>query len=229
MTPDQILVIALISLLLVLLPAPGLYGMFKKAGVIPWKALIPFYNTGVMLDIAKRPKHWFFWQFIPVVGWFITLGIYIEFVKPYGKFRFYQHALTVLASPFYFAYIGFNKKDRFIGPEAVKAHKKSTAREWVDAGIFAIVAATLIRLFVFEAYTIPTGSMEKTLLINDFLFVSKWSYGPRVPNTPLSIPFIHNYIPGSKGKSYSQAIKIPYIRWFASPVKRGDVVVFNFP
>ena len=229
MTPDQILVIALISLLLVLLPAPGLYGMFKKAGVIPWKALIPFYNTGVMLDIAKRPKHWFFWQFIPVVGWFITLGIYIEFVKPFGKFRFYQHALTVLASPFYFAYIGFNKKDRFIGIEAVKAHKKSTAREWVDAGIFAIVAATLIRLFVFEAYTIPTGSMEKTLLINDFLFVSKWTYGPRVPNTPLSVPFVHHTLPGSNSKSYSELIKLPYIRWFATPVKRNDVVVFNFP
>ena len=229
MTPDQILVIALISLLLVLLPAPGLYGMFKKAGVIPWKALIPFYNTGVMLEIAKRPKHWFFWQFIPVVGWFITLGIYIEFVKPFGKFRFYQHALTVLASPFYFAYIGFNKKDRFIGVEAVKAHKKSTAREWIDAGIFAIVAATLIRLFVFEAYTIPTGSMEKTLLINDFLFVSKWTYGPRVPNTPLSVPFVHHTLPGSNSKSYSELIKLPYIRWFATPVKRNDVVVFNFP
>jgi signal peptidase I len=229
MTPDQILVIALISLLLVLLPAPGLYGMFRKAGAIPWKALIPFYNTGVMLDLAKRPKHWFFWQFIPVVGWFITLGIYIEFVKPFGKFRFYQHALTVLASPFYFAYIGFNKKDKFIGVEAVKAHKKSTAREWIDAAIFAIVAATLIRLFVFEAYTIPTGSMEKTLLINDFLFVSKWTYGPRVPNTPLSVPFVHHTLPGSNSKSYSELIKLPYIRWFASPVKRNDVVVFNFP
>jgi signal peptidase I len=229
MTPDQILVIALISLLLVLLPAPGLYGMFRKAGVIPWKALIPFYNTGLMLDIARRPKHWFFWQFIPVVGWFITLGIYIEFVKPFGKFRFYQHALTVLASPFYFAYIGFNKKDRFLGVEAVKAHKKSTAREWVDAGIFAIVAATLIRLFVFEAYTIPTGSMEKTLLINDFLFVSKWTYGPRVPNTPLSVPFVHHTLPGSNSKSYSEIVKLPYIRWFESPVKRNDVVVFNFP
>jgi signal peptidase I len=99
----------------------------------------------------------------------------------------------------------------------------------VDAAVFAIVAATLIRTFIFEAYTIPSGSMEKTLLINDFLFVSKFSYGPRIPNSPLSIPFVHNYIPGTERKSYSEAIKLPYIRWFASPVKRGDVVVFNFP
>ena len=91
MTPDQILVIALISLLLVLLPAPGLYEMFRKAGVIPWKALIPFYNTGIMLDIAKRPKHWFFWQFIPVVGWFITPGIFIEFAKVFNRFSFLEH------------------------------------------------------------------------------------------------------------------------------------------
>ena len=229
MTSYQILVIAFISLLLVWLPSPGMYGMFRKAGVPGWKALIPFYNTGVILDIARRPRHWFFWQFIPVVGWFITLGIYIEFVKPFGKFKFYQHALTVFASPLYFPYIGYNKKDRFLGVPAVLAYKKSPAREWIDAGIFAIVAATLIRLFVFEAYTIPTGSMEKTLLINDFLFVSKWTYGPRVPNTPLSVPFVHHTLPGSNTQSYSQLISLPYIRWFASPVKRNDVVVFNFP
>ena len=71
--------------------------------------------------------------------------------------------------------------------------------------------------------------MEKTLLINDFLFVSKFSYGPRIPNTPLSIPFIHNYIPGTSLKSYTTLIELPYIRWFASPVKGNDVVVFNFP
>ncbi len=229
MTSYQILVIAFISLMLVWLPAAGTYGMFKKAGVPGWKAIIPFYNTGVMLDIAKRPMHWFIWQFIPVVGWFVTLGIFIEFVKTYGKFKFYQHTLTVLAAPLYFLYIGFNKKDRFLGVAAVNKHRKSAAREWIDAGIFAVVAATLIRLFVFEAYTIPTGSMEKTLLINDFLFVSKWTYGPRVPNTPLSVPFVHHTLPASNGKSYSELIKLPYIRWFASPVKRNDVVVFNFP
>ncbi len=95
--------------------------------------------------------------------------------------------------------------------------------------MFAIVAATLIRTFVFEAYTIPTGSMEKTLLVNDFLFVSKFSYGPRIPNTPLSIPFVHNTLPVTNTDSYVEWLEIPYTRWFASPVKRGDVVVFNFP
>ena len=229
MSSNDLMTVILITLLLNMLPAFGASGMFKKAGVASWKAWVPFYNTFTMIQIAKRPKHWFFWQFIPVVGWFITLGIYIEFVKPFGKFTFLEHTMASLLAPIYFAYIGTNKKDRFVGVEAVKAYKKSSAREWLDAAVFAIVAATLIRTFVFEAYTIPTGSMEKTLLVNDFLFVSKSSYGARIPNTPLSIPFVHHTLPILNTKSYSELIYIPYTRWFGSPVKRNDVVVFNFP
>ncbi len=229
MTFYQVFIIALISLILFVVPAIGMYFMFKKSGIASWKALIPLVNTWFMLDIAKKPKHWFFWQFLPVAGWFITLGIMIEFVKVFGKFKFYQHALTVFSLGLYFIYVGLNKKDKYLGPAAVAKYRKSAIREWVDAAVFAIIAATLIRLFIFEAYTIPTGSMEKTLLVNDFLFVSKISYGPRVPNTPLSIPFVHNYIPGTSWKSYSELIKLPYIRWWAKPVKRGDAVVFNFP
>lgn len=226
---SHVLIVYLISFLIVFLPSFGLAKMFQKAGVEQWKAFIPFYNTWVMQDLAKRPKHWVFWQFIPVVGWFISPGIFIEFVKLFGRFSLGEHTLAALFAPFYFPYLGYSPKIHYIGPERARKYKKKGWREWVDAAIFAIVAATLIRTFIFEAYTIPSGSMEKTLLINDFLFVSKFAYGPRIPNTPLSIPFIHNYIPGTDRKSYSEAIKIPYIRWFASPVKRGDVVVFNFP
>lgn len=96
-------------------------------------------------------------------------------------------------------------------------------------GDICYCSSNLIRTFVFEAYTIPTGSMEKTLLVNDFLFVSKWTYGPRIPNTPLSIPFVHHTIPYTSAKSYTELIRIPYTRWFPSPVQRNDVVVFNFP
>ncbi|HLK28365.1 MAG TPA: S26 family signal peptidase [Puia sp.] len=229
MNSTDVLYLVLIALGLNLLPAIGLYGMFRKAGIPGWKAFIPYYNIWVMLEIAQRPMFWFFLQFIPIIGWFITIGILIEFVKTFGKFRFYQHALTVFSIGLYFAYIGYNKKDKFIGVEAAKKHKKSSAREWIDAAVFAIVAATIIRTFVFEAYTIPTGSMEKTLLINDFLFVSKFSYGPRIPNTPLAVPFVHHTLPFVNAKSYVEWIKIPYTRWFPSPVKRNDVVVFNFP
>ena len=219
----------LISLLLVFLPSFGLAKMFAKAGIAEWKAYVPFYNTWVMQEAAKRPTHWVFWQLIPVVGWFITPGIFIEWVKLFGKFGFWEHTAAALLAPFYFPYLGYDNKTRFIGPEGVRRYHKPGWREWVDAAIFAVVAATLIRTFVFEAYTIPSGSMEKTLLVNDFLFVSKFSYGPRIPNTPLSIPFVHNYIPGTSKKSYTTLVHLPYIRWWSSPVERGDVVVFNFP
>jgi signal peptidase I len=229
MSSHQLLVLLLIQVILLLLPSVGLARLFEKAGVPGWKAYIPFYNTWVMMQLAERPKHWVFWQFIPVVGWFITMGIYVEFVKTYGKFALWEHALAALLPLIYFPMIGFDPKVKFTGPGPVRKHKKGTAREWIDAGVFAVVAATLIRTFVFEAYTIPTGSMEKTLLVNDFLFVSKFSYGPRIPNTPLSIPFVHNTMPITNTNSYVEWIHLPYIRWFTSPVKRGDVVVFNFP
>lgn len=110
------------------------------------------------------------------------------------------------------------------------AKKKSTAREWVDAIIFAVIAATIIRLFFIEAYTIPTSSMEKSLLIGDFLFVSKVSYGARTPNTPLAFPFAHHTIPLINTKAYLEWIKLPYYRLPGfGKIKNNDVVVFNYP
>ncbi|MBL7696675.1 MAG: S26 family signal peptidase [Chitinophagaceae bacterium] len=229
MSSNDILVLILISLLIVLLPAPGLYKLFRKAGIPEWKAWVPFLNTWEIVKAAEIRRHWFFWQFIPIAGWFISIWLLIELVKLFGKFKLYQHAAVVFISFIYFPFLGWSKDEKYYGPSIVKKHKKSATREWIDAAVFAIVAATLIRTFIFEAYTIPTGSMEKTLLVNDFLFVSKLSYGPRIPNTPLAVPFVHHTVPGLKMKSYSEAIKIPYRRWFASPVKRNDVVVFNFP
>jgi signal peptidase I len=229
MTSHQALILVFISLILFILPAFGLYFMFRKAGQPAWEGLVPVYNSYKMVALSKRPIYLFILQFIPVVGWFFTLAICVEFVKTFGKFRFYQHLLTVCTGGLYFLYVGLNKKDKYIGADAAKKYKKSPAREWVDAGIFAIVAATLIRTFVFEAYVIPTPSMEKTLLVNDFLFVSKFSYGPRIPNTPIAMPFVHHTMPIFDMKSYVEWIHIPYTRWFPSPVKRNDVVVFNFP
>lgn len=207
----------------------GMYGMFKKAGIEGWKAFVPFYNTWCMVEKMQLKKYWFFLQFIPVAGQFITIWICIKFVEHFGRFGFWHHAAAVFFPMFYFPYLGFSKNERYAGISVVKNYKKSGAREWIDAAAFAIVAATLIRTFVFEAYTIPTPSMEKTLLVNDFLFVSKSTYGPRIPNTPIAMPFVHHTIPGMNTKSYVEWIHIPYTRWFASPIKRNDAVVFNFP
>jgi len=102
--------------------------------------------------------------------------------------------------------------------------------EWIDAIIFAVIAATFIRMFFIEAYTIPTPSMEKSMLVGDYLFVSKTAYGPKTPNTPLSFPFVHNTMPVVGGKSYSELIKRPYKRLAGfGKVENNDVVVFHFP
>lgn len=112
-----------------------------------------------------------------------------------------------------------------------KKSKKGELRNWIEAILFAVVAATILRTFLIEAYTIPTSSMEKSMLIGDFLFVSKTSYGPRVPITPIAFPLVHHTLPFSKNKkSYSEAIKLPYHRMKGfGEVKRNDCVVFNWP
>lgn len=207
----------------------GLFGMFKKAGIDGWKAFLPFYNTWCMVEKMPLKKYWFFLQLIPIAGQFITIWIAIKFVEHFGRFGFWHHVATVFIPFAYFPYMGFSKGERYAGNTVVNNYKKSTAREWIDAAAFAVVAATLIRTFFFEAYTIPTPSEEKTLLVNDFLFVSKSAYGPRIPNTPLAVPFVHHTVPFLNTKSYLNWITIPYTRWFASPVTRNDAVVFNFP
>ncbi len=106
------------------------------------------------------------------------------------------------------------------------------AAEWVEAIVFAVVMASLIHIFVFQMFTIPSPSMEKSLLVGDYLYVSKLTYGPKLPNTPLSMPLVHNTMPFSKtgAKSYFEAIRRPYKRLTGlRPIERDDVVVFNFP
>jgi signal peptidase I len=129
----------------------------------------------------------------------------------------------------YLPYVAYSNKTKFVGQDYDR-QKKSASREWIDAIVFAVVAATLIRTFFVEAYTIPTPSMEKTLLVGDFLFVSKLSYGPRIPNTPIAFPFAHHTMPIIGTKAYSEIIELNYHRLpgFGS-VQRNDVVVFNYP
>lgn len=108
--------------------------------------------------------------------------------------------------------------------------KKSAAREWADAIVFAVIAATLIRTFFIEAYVIPTPSMERSLLVGDFLFVSKVNYGARTPMTPIAFPFAHHTMPVTGTKAYWDGWELPYYRLPGfSSIKRSDVVVFNYP
>ena len=108
--------------------------------------------------------------------------------------------------------------------------KKGPIREWFDALLFAVIAASIIRWATFEAFTIPTPSMESTLQVGDFLFVNKLNYGPRTPMTPLQIPLTHQKIWGTNIPSYLNWIKLPQYRLPGfSKIERNDIVVFNYP
>lgn len=205
--------------------------MFEKAGVAGWKVLIPFYNAWVWLKITERPMWWFIFIFIPFINVFMVLLMIVEIVKCFNKYSLWEQGLAVIFPFVYLPYLGLSKTEVFLNQSQRGPVAKTKIREWVDAIIFAVIAATIIRTFLIEAYTIPTSSMEKSLLIGDFLFVSKISYGPKVPNTPIAFPFVHHTMPKTQNvKSYVEWIKLPYYRFPGyTKVKRFDAVVFNYP
>lgn len=213
----------------------GTYGIYKKLGVAqPWKAFVPVLSSMEWQKIIGKPSWWTWMLFIPGVNLFYVASQLTDMSSSFRRFGFWEHFAAVMFAFAYIPYLGFSPNERFYYAGGVKpnekAPQKSVIREWADAIVFAVVAATLIRIFVAEAYMIPTSSMEKTLLVGDFLFVSKFHYGARVPNTPIAMPFVHHTIPVFNSKSYTEILKLPYktLPGFQK-VKRNDMVVFNFP
>jgi len=213
----------------------GLYKIFKKMGEDGWKALVPFYGTYLAVKMVKKSWVWTIVYYVPFLGFVVWMGLIVELMKLLGKTDFKAHFLGVVFAGIYLPYIGFKEDVKFIGYEEAAKYKKSFKREWADAIIFAVVAATVIRGLYLEAFTIPTSSMEQKLLVGDFLFVNKMAYGARVPNTPLSFPFTHHSFPESipfigGNKSYLELFKFPYAKLpKMGDVERNDCVVFNFP
>ena len=207
------------------------WGIFEKAGEPGWKTLVPFYNLYVWLQIIEKPLWWYIFLLVPFLNVFMVMLMIVELAKGFEKNALWEQGVAVIFPFVYLPYLGFSDKEKFIPVADRKKFKKGVVREWTDAIIFAVIAATIIRTFLIEAYTIPTSSMEKTLLRGDFLFVSKIAYGPRIPETPLSFPFVHHTMPLSTStKSFVEWIKLPYYRFPGfEKIKNNDVVVFNYP
>lgn len=208
----------------------GLWGIFKKAGIAPWKSVVPFYNIWLWTSEVIRKKWWWFVLFlIPYLGIFMFLYMVWETIHHFNKHGYLPLILGTLFFPFFMPYLGFSKKEQYVAelPEM----PKSSARSWIDALIFAVAAAYIIRACWFELYTIPTSSMESSLMVGDFLSVSKLAYGVRAPQTPIAMPFVHNKLPlTDHAKSYTEIIKLPYLRSKQlRPIRHNDVVVFNYP
>jgi signal peptidase I len=205
--------------------------LFRRAGQKSWYTFVPFFNLYIMLKIIRKPLWWYVFLIIPFINVFVYMLMLVELVKCFGRTKLWQQLAAVLFPVIYLPLISRDLKLSYIDPATTKAEPKGPVREWLDAIVFAVVAATIIRTFLIEAYTIPTSSMEKSLLVGDFLFVSKISYGPKIPNTPIAFPFVHHTLPWSKtAKSYVEWVKLPYFRFAGmGDIKRYDAVVFNYP
>jgi signal peptidase I len=220
----------LIFLILVLISFAGLYKIFEKAGLPAWKALIPVYNFWELGKLVNLPKWWAFIMIVPGVN-LIMYGVYGFHTARAFKKRMTNDLVYAALMPYlYFAYLGFNKEVKYFGVADIKS-ESTFVKNWLDPIIFAVVAASIIRGFFFEAFTIPTSSLEKSLMVGDFLFVNKVCYGAKVPQTPMAFPFAHHTLPFTAStKSYLEWIKIPHMRLpgYSKP-KNGEIVVFNYP
>jgi len=208
-----------------------LWKTFADAGYQAWKAFIPVYNYVIWLKIIQKRFYWFILWLIPFINIFMVLQMAVDTAKCYGKFKIGQFAMAVFLPFIYFPYLEHSDKEHFTPPNKLKIPKKSWARGWFDALIWAAAAAFIIRTFMIELYMIPTSSMEGSLLVGDYLLVSKVSYGAKTPNTPLSIPFVHNTMPLTESdRSYVEWLKLPDYRFPGfGKVNRYDDVVFNYP
>jgi signal peptidase I len=213
-----------------LLQAIAYYKFFIKAEQPGWIGFIPLYNYYIHLQIVGRPKWWMLLLFVPVANFFVALTIHLDLLKSFQRYRYVDQVFGVLLAPFYMVYVAFGPTTYLGKATELPKVQKGPFKEWFEAIVFAVFAATIIRWAFMEAYVIPTPSMERSLLVGDFLFVSKLEYGPRTPKTPLQLPLTHAKVWGTDLPSYISGLQLPQFRFPSlGRVERNDVVVFNYP
>ncbi len=217
--------------------------LFKKMGYNPFFAFVPFYNYFIILKETENPKWWTIMSYLPIVGPIMMSVFHLFLMRKFGKDSFTQKLLTVFLPFIYLAVVNYGqdteikqKEQEYLLPGEEEQKKKKES--FIGSITFAVVFATIIHTFLIQPFGIPTGSMERTLLVGDFLFVNKLNYGYRMPMRPLAIPFLQGTIKdtGEKGnpkddpKSYVNAVSLPYFRFPGwEKIERNDIVVFNYP
>jgi signal peptidase I len=206
----------------------GTWKLYVKAGRKAWEAIIPIYNAIVLMQIINRPKWWVILLFIPIINLLMFPIIWIETIRSFGKNSNVDSVLVIATLGFYIYYVNYIDDVSYLEDRSLKP--RTAAGEWVSSIAFAIIAATLVHTYFMQPYTIPTSSLEKSLLIGDFLFVSKFHYGARVPMTTIAAPMVHDTLPVLKVKSYLKKPQLPYFRVPAlQKIKQNDIVVFSWP
>ena len=206
----------------------GTWKLYVKAGRKAWEAAVPVYNAVVLMQIINRPKWWVVLLFVPIVNLIMFPVVWVETLRSFGKNSTTDTILGVVTLGFYIYYVNYFADVKHLPERSIKP--KTEAGETVSSILFAVVVATIIHTYFIQPFTIPSSSLEKTLLVGDFLFVSKVNYGARIPETAIALPMVHDTIPGLKVKSYSKFPQIPYMRLpgFEKP-DYNDIMVFNWP
>ena len=206
----------------------GTWKLYQKAGFKSWQAAIPVYNAIVLMQIINRPKWWVVMLFIPIINLIIFPVVWVEIARSFGKNSTTDTLLTLLSFGLYIYVINYRDQSNYIENRSLQP--RTAFGEWFSSILFAVVIATLVHTYFIQPYIIPTGSLEKTLLTGDFLFVSKYHYGARVPQTAVSFPMVHDTIPVAKIRSYLKNPEIPYMRLpRLQKIKRNEIVVFSWP
>lgn len=219
----------------------GTWKLYVKAGRKAWEAAIPIYNGIVLMQIINRPKWWVLLLFIPIINLLMFPVVWVETIRSFGKNKVLDTWLVILTLGFYIGYINYTQDVTYIEDRDLKP--RTGLGEWISSIIFAVVAATLVHTYFIQPYVIPTPSLERTLRVGDFLFVSKFHFGARLPMTTLAAPMVHDTLPivGTPSyvadvnpetykESFWNKFQLPYMRLpgFETPEK-NDIVVFSWP
>lgn len=206
----------------------GTWKLYEKAGRKSWEAFIPVYNSIVLMKIINRPTWWTALLFIPIINLIMFIVVWVETLRSFGKNSTKDTLLGVLTLGFYIYYVNYFENVEYIKDRSLVA--KTQVGDTISSLLYAIVVATLVHTYVMQPFTIPTSSLEKTLLVGDFLFVSKFHYGARTPKTAVALPMVHDSLLVVKEKSYLSWPQLPSFRFPGiQSIKRNDIVVFNWP
>ena len=206
----------------------GSWKLYKLCGYKSYLAFIPIYNAFILMKIINRPWWWVILLFIPIINLLIIPVIWVETIRSFGKNEFIDTFLVLLSLGFYIYSVNYSKNLDYVVNRDI--NPKTGIGEWISSIIFAVILATIVHTYFIQPYIIPTGSLEKSLLVGDFLFVSKFHYGARLPQTAVSFPMVHDTIIGTGIRSYLKKPQIPYLRIPGfQKIKRNEIVTFSWP
>lgn len=206
----------------------GTWKLYESAGRKRWEAAVPVYNAIVLMKIIGRPTWWTILLFLPIINLIIFPVIWVETLRSFGKRSGVDTFLGIVTLGFYIYYVNYTQKLAYIADKSMSPESKTA--DTISSLLFAVVVATIVHTYLIQPYTIPTSSLEKSLLVGDFLFVSKMNYGARIPMTTIALPMVHDSIPLTKSKSYLIWPQLPYMRLPGiQNIDRTDIVVFNWP